>query len=111
MNFKFNAGELRTPIVVMRSTTEKNEDNIPVKIDKEVLKCKAKVSSFKGKSEKEGQGEIYIDDKKLILRKPPKFELLDTDTVYFNNKNYSITSINDIEERGRYYELKVRYVK
>ena len=108
--FKLNPGELRTPIKVQRVTLGKNEDNMPVKILKDIISCRAKVTSYKGKQDLEAQGKIYIDDKRVIIRKP-KFDILDTDVVVLNNKIYDITSIIDIEEKGRFYELKVRYAK
>lgn len=108
--FKLNPGELRTPIKIQRSTPGKDEDNRPINIYKDILSCRAKVTSYKGKVNIEAQGKIYVDDKRVIIRKP-SFEILDTDVIVLNNKIYDIVSLVDIEERNRFYELKVRYSK
>lgn len=108
--FKLNPGELRTPIIIQRSTPGKDEDNRPINIFKNVLSCRAKVYSYKGKQDFEAQGKVYIDDKLITIRKPG-FEILDTDIVLLNGKKYDITSIINIEERNKFYELKVRYAK
>lgn len=108
--FKLNPGELRTPIKVQRVTLGKNEDNMPVNFLKDIISCRAKVTSYKGKQDLEAQGKVYIDEKKVIIRKP-KFEILDTDVIVLNNKVYDITSIVNVDEKNRFYELKVRYSK
>lgn len=110
-NEKVNPGSLRTPITIKRLVAGKDEDNRPIKELKAIYSCKAKITSYKGKQDLEAQGKVYIDEKSVIIRVPRKIQILDTDYVSLKNIDYNITSIVDIGERGRFYELKVRYAK
>lgn len=107
---KINPGSLRTPVLIQRVDEGKDEDNRPTKTLKTVVSCKASVYSYKGKQEEEAQSTVFIDEKKITIRKP-KVEILDTDVLTMKGRTYDITSIVDLDERGRYYELKVRYSK
>lgn len=110
MDFKFNPGKLKTPITIQRATKGKDEDNRPINVLSNILSCKAIVTTYKGKTTEEANGKVYIEEKKVIIRKPRK-EILDTDIVTIGGKNYDITSMIDIEEAGRFLEFKVRYSK
>ena len=109
--YRINPAILRTKIAIKRVIIEKDEDNIARKVFKEIYSCKANVTSYKDKEDEESGGKIFVDEKKVIMRVPKKIKLIDTDSIVINCKDYNITSLNDIEELGLYYELKVRYSK
>ena len=112
-NYKFNPGALRTPITIQRVSIEKDVDKRPIKVLKDVIKCKAKVTNFqnyRNSAGNESEGNIFIDEKKVVMR-VPKIEVLDTDVIILKGIQYNITSINDVEERGRYYEIRIKRAK
>lgn len=109
--FILNPGSLRNKISIQRVTIGKDEDNRPIEILTEIVKCKAKITGLKGSERTESQGNIAKIEKRLYIRKPSRIKIVETDIVIINEEKYNIVYINNIDERDKYYEIRVQLVK
>ena len=106
-----NSGELKTQIIIIRPNIVKDEDGIPVESYQEIYKCKAKVTTIRGSEFNESKGDAGRVEKRCYFRKHPHFDVELTDAIILNGKTYNIIYVNDIEEQGRYYEVKMELCK
>lgn len=106
MKFKINPGELKHPIVIQRAVPGKNNDNIPELNWTDILNVKAKVLNIRGNEFYKAQSVGSKVEKTFYIRTPKTLEITNEDRVIYNNIAYNIIYSNDIEESGRYLEIK-----
>lgn len=109
--FTINRSEFRHPIKIYRPTIVKDEDNIPSKELKLLFTTRAKVLNIRGDELQKGKGTAYKQEKRLYFRTVRSTPVEQADIVEFNNKQYNITFVNDVEELGRYTEIKMELVE
>lgn len=106
MKFKINPGEFKHPIIIQRYKIQKNDDNIPVKVWHDILSVKSKILNVRGSEFYKAQGVGSKVEKTFYIRAPGMLEITNCDRVIYKNITYNIVYSNDIEEVGRYIEIK-----
>lgn len=109
--FTINSSEFRHPIKIYRPTIVKDEDNIPTKELELLFSTRAKILNVRGDELQKGKGTAYKQEKRLYFRSVRSTPIHQADVVVYNGANYNITFVNDVEELGRYTELKMELVE
>lgn len=110
MVFKINPGELKHKIIIQRAIDGYDDDNIPMKIWNDLFKPRAKVLNVRGDEFFQTQGEVTKIGKTFYIRANRQYELSNKDRVCYKGVIYNILYANDIEELGRYIELRCEVV-
>lgn len=109
MKFKINAGELRHPISIQRTTTTLKE-NIPLEKTEELFKTKAKIINGHGDEYLKNYGLESKVTKTFYIRYNRSHEVTHKDYVIYKDEKYNIVYVNNIEEMNRYLELKCEVI-
>ncbi|WP_282192179.1 phage head closure protein [Romboutsia ilealis] len=106
-----SADEFRHIIKIYRPTISKDEDNVPTKVLELLFTTKGKVTNVRGTELQKAKGTAYLQEKRVYFRTVRSKPVRQDDIVEFNDEKYNITFVNDVEELGRYTELKMELVK
>lgn len=101
-----NAGELRTPIKFIRIDRSKDADGYSVEVEVEVLKTKCKWVNVHGTEVFTAMQQQLREPATITMRYSPLInpKLI----VYKGAEPYEVISIDDIENRHRWLEIKVQ---
>ncbi|MFL8134479.1 head-tail adaptor protein [Clostridioides difficile] len=106
MSYMIQAGEFKHPILIVRTTMKRNADNIPVEVEEEIFKCRAKINSYKSDESFIAGGNVYREIKKFWFRIARNNLIQPNDLIIYLGDRYEIKSINNIQEQGSYYEVR-----
>lgn len=109
--FSMDSGEFRHRITILRTTIDKDEDNIPVEKLEELFTTKAKIINVRGSELRIGDGNVYKQEKRVNFRVVRNKSIKQNDVVLFNGQKFNITYVNNIEEKNRYYEIKMELIE
>lgn len=98
-----NPGELRSKIIIVGDTGEKNENGFPVG-EKIIHACYAKFTRKTGKEKDEASTQVNEVQVRFLIRYTAK-DISKDMTVIYKNHRYDIQDINDIAEEHKYIEL------
>ncbi|NFL86230.1 head-tail adaptor protein [Clostridium botulinum] len=112
--YTINPGEFKHPIRVQRLVSVVDEDNIPIEADWEDIipnkTFKAKIKNMSGRETIVAQGSTSIKNKRFYIRYSKFLNLTNEDRIVYNEQNYNITYVSDIEEAHKYYEIVVELI-
>lgn len=109
--FSMDSGDFRHKITILRPTIGKDQDNIPVENLEELFSTKAKITNVRGNELRAGDGNAYKQEKRVYFRVVRNKPIKQNDVVLFNGQKFNITYVNNIEEKNRYYEIKMELVE
>lgn len=101
-----NPGELnkRISIVLITEGDETDENCIPVKREKLIRECDAKVTNTSGSEVRKLNSEFSETSKRFLVRWSPA--KINTDmTVQYGGKDYDITYVNPYNDGREYVEI------
>ena len=107
--FRINPGELRHPIIIQSMGLVKDPDdfiNKPKWIDK--IKTRAKVINVRGDEYIQAQGLGLKIEKTFYIRASRLHKITEEDRILYKDMPYEIEYINDIENLGRWLEIKAK---
>lgn len=110
--FRINPGELRHPIIIQSMGLVKDPDdfiNKPKWIDK--IKTRAKIINVRGDEYIQAQGLGLKIEKTFYIRASRLYEITEEDRILYKDMPYEIEYINDIENLGRWLEIKAKRCK
>lgn len=94
---------------IMKGKDDTDEDGYPLPGEKTVRECHASVRGLRGREFYNAAAVQAQNDKVFSCR---YFKGLTPDMqIKYNNELYNITSINDLNEKHREYEIRARLVK
>ena len=110
--FRINPGELRHPIIIQSMGLVKDPDdfiNKPKWIDK--IKTRAKIINVRGDEYIQAQGLGLKIEKTFYIRASRLHKITEEDRILYKDMPYEIEYINDIENLGRWLEIKAKGCK
>ncbi|WP_195238467.1 phage head closure protein [Clostridium perfringens] len=108
---RINPRELRHKIEVQREIDGTDKENRPVPKWTTILKIKSKVINVGGEELEIANGVGVKFAKTFYIRFRRSIEIKESDRILYKGKQYNIRYINDIEEKGRYLEIKTEYIE
>lgn len=103
-----NAGGLRTPIKFIRIKRSKDADGYPVEVEVEVLKTKCKWVNVHGTEVFTAMQQQLREPATITMRYSP---LINSKLIIYKSIDpdpYEVISIDDIEDRHVWLEIKVQ---
>ena len=112
MKFNINPGEFRNVIEIYKyKGEEKNSEGILINTFVFYFKAKAKVVNVRGDEFIKWQGINEKIEKTFYIRASKNFKITNKDKITYNAVDYNIIYVNNIEEKGRYIEIKAERVE
>lgn len=111
MSFYINVSEFKHPITIERFTKGVDEDNIPINVWSKLFDSRAKILNVRGEEFYSAMSVNSKIDKTFYIRVHRDYEVTSKDRVVYNNKAYNILYVNNIDESGKYLEIKVERVE
>ena len=108
--FTINPGEFRHPIQVVGVTNGIDDDGIPTNIETVLLSTRAKILNLSGKDIILADGTSSNISKRFYIRYK-NIDLTSKDRIIYDNKTYNITSISDMEEKHKYFEIVAEVIE
>lgn len=101
-----NAGELRTPVKFIKIERTKDTDGYPIEVKKTVLETKCKWVNVHGTEVFTAMQQQLREPATITMRYSP---LINAKlTIYKDTDMYEVISINDVEDRHKWLEIKVQ---
>ena len=101
-----NAGELRTPIKFTKIERTKDTDGYPIEVEKTVLETKCKWVNVHRTEVFTAMQQQLREPATITMRYSP---LINAKlTIYKDTDMYEVISINDVEDRHKWLEIKVQ---
>lgn len=110
--FKINPGELKHPIILQEISLVKDPKdfiNKPKWIDK--IKTRAKILNVRGDEYIQAQGVGLKTEKTFYIRASRLHQINEEDRILYKDIPYEIEYINDIENLGKWLEIKAKRCK
>lgn len=105
-----NPGELKHPIIITTTINGIDGDGIPEETSITLLETKAKILNISGKEFILADGISTKNSKRFYIRWK-NIDLTSKNKIIYNNKTYNITSVSDIEEKHKYFEIVAELVE
>ncbi len=113
--YTINPGEFKHPIRIQRFVSGVDEDHIPIEEGwKDIIPnkiFKSKIKNISGRETIVAQGTTSIRNKRFYIRYSKSLNLINKDRIVYNEQNYNITYVSDIEEAHKYYEIVAEMVE
>lgn len=112
MDFKIKISEIRHPILIQGISLVKDPKdfiNKPKWIDK--IKTRAKILNVRGDEYIQAQGVGLKIEKTFYIRASRLYKITEEDRILYKDIPYEIVYINDIENLGRWLEIKAKRCK
>ena len=103
--YRINPGNFKHPIEILKYISVTDEDNIPRKQYKTVLKARARILNISGKEKVLNDGIISRSIKRFYIRYKRNLNLNTEDIILYKNKKYNITYVSNVEEKDVYLEI------
>ncbi len=103
-----NAGELRTPISFVRTERGKDADGYPTETEVEVIKTNCKWVNIHGSEVFTAMQQQLREPATITMRYSP---LINPKLIIYKGTDtnpYEVISIDDVEDRHRWIEIKVQ---
>jgi head-tail adaptor len=103
-----NAGELRTPVRFVRIARGKDADGYPTETETEVIKTNCKWVNVHGSEVFTAMQQELREPATITMRYSP---LINQKLIIYKDTDtdpYEVISINDVEDRHRWLEIKVQ---
>lgn len=110
--FRINPGELKHLIIIQSMGLVKDPDdfiNKPKWVDK--IKARAKILNVRGDEYIQAQGVGLKIEKTFYIRASRLHQITEKDRILYKDMPYEIEYINDIENLGRWLEIKAKRCK
>ena len=111
MNFYIDPGEFRNLVEIQRYTKGKDDENRPKSNWKSLFVTKAKVMNVRGEEFIEAKGIGSKIAKTFYIRASRSKVITNKDRVLYKGIPCNILYVNDVEDRGRYLEIKTEYIE
>lgn len=105
-----NAGDFNRRITIVRRTNTTDSDGFNTFTEAEVCKAWAKINTTKGFT-LIAQGSSFEDATTRMLIRWSSTEILNTDIVKYNGKEWRIRYQNNIDQLNKFIELQVEEVR
>ena len=108
MSKNVNAGELRTPVKFIRIDRINDSDGYPAEVETEVMETKVKWSNVHGSEVFTAMQQQLREPATLMMRYSP---LINQKLIIYKGADpscYEVISIDDVEERHTWMEIKVQ---
>lgn len=103
-----NAGELRTPVRFICTERGKDADGYPTETEKEVIKTNCKWVNVHGSEVFTAMQQQLREPATITMRYSPLINPKLTIYKDADTDPYEVISINDVEDRHRWLEIKVQ---
>ena len=110
--FYIKPSEFKHPVTLQRYTlTGKDDDGRPKYDWVDLYETRAKILNVRGSEFTQAYGVGLTLEKTVYIRYNHRIEITTEDRLVYNNVEYNIVYINDIENENKWLELKLEKVK
>ena len=108
---EMSSSKLRKSITIQRREKEKDNDNIPIDVWKDLYTCRAFVENVSTNEYIQDVGVETIVSKVFYIRNIKRYKLNNKDRIVYNGRIYNIDPPEDLEEKGKYLKIKAKEIK